>query len=330
MYPGGPPKRPYDVTAQTLPMLMGVDVVTVKDSFQASLKPVTQFAFDLDHPKPSGGFAATDVYSWKEVAKVWKSGKPIYRDMTTGDFYTSAGGGRKEIPAPRIGMYQSYNPSMDEGWTRWLFDDFGIASKPMVNADVQAGNLRQRFDTIVIPDQARGQIVNGHRAGTMPAEYVGGLGEKGAAALKDFVDQGGTLILLNHASDYATQDLGVKAKNVLNGVQTKDFYSPGSLLNVSLNTKSPLAYGMPANITLWSEQSPTWDAPEENVVARYPDSKVLASGWLLGEKYLTGKAALLDVPMGKGRVILFGMRPQYRGQSYQNFKLLFNALIYPK
>ena len=330
LYPGGPPKRPYDVTAQTLPMLMGVDVATVKDSFRATLKPVTTYSFDLDHPKPAGGFAASDVYSWKEVAKIWKSGKPIYRDTTTGDFYTAAGASRREIAAPRIGMYQSYNPSMDEGWTRWLLDDFGIAQTTLHNADIQSGNLKQRFDVIVIPDQQRQQIANGHRAGTMPPEYVGGLGEKGAAALKQFAEDGGTLILFNHASDYATQDLGVKAKNVLNGVQNRDFYSPGSLLNVSLNTKSPLAYGMPSEITLWSEQSPTWEAPDDVVVARYPAQHVLASGWLLGEKYLTGKAALLDVPTGKGRMILFGMRPQYRGQSYQNFKLFFNALIYSR
>jgi glutamine amidotransferase-like uncharacterized protein len=162
----------------------------------------------------------------------------------------------------------------------------------------------------------------------MPPEYCGGLGEKGAAALKEFVEQGGTLIFFNHASDYATQDLGVKARNVLRGVESKEFYSPGSILNVSLDTKSPLAYGMPQEITLWSEGSPTWEAPEAQVVARYPSKGVLASGWLLGEKYLTEKAALLDVPMGSGRVILFGMRPQYRAQSYQNFKLFFNALVY--
>ena len=187
--------------------------------------------------------------------------------------------------------------------------------------------MRARFDTIVIPDQAAQQIAQGYRAGAMPPEFCGGLGAKGTEALKDFAAQGGTVILFNHASDYATEVLGVKAKNVLRGVATKDFYSPGSLLNVSLDLTSPLAYGMPEKITLWSEQSPAWQEPEGHIVARYPSSGVLASGWLLGEKYLVNQAALVDANVGGGHVILFGMRPQYRGQSYQNFKLLFNALV---
>jgi hypothetical protein len=328
LYPGGPPKRPYDVTAQTLPLQMGVEVATIDQKFDATLKPATQFAFELNHPKAAGALAASDVYSWKDVTKIWKSGKPVYRDPASGDFFATAGEARKSVAAPRIGIYKSFVPSMDEGWTRWLLEDFGFGYANIENGDVQAGNLKQRFDAIVIPDQPRQQIAQGHRAGTMPPEYCGGLGEKGAAALKEFVEQGGTLIFFNHASDYATQDLGVKARNVLRGVESKEFYSPGSLLNVSLDTKSPLSYGMPAEITLWSEGSPTWEAPEGQVVARYPSKGVLASGWLLGEKYLTEKAALLDVPMGSGRVILFGMRPQYRGQSYQNFKLFFNALVY--
>ncbi len=326
LYPGGPPKRPYDVTAQTLPMQFGVDVVTVKDSFRASLKPASTYSFELDHAVP-GGMASTDVYSWKEVAKIWRSSKAVYRDAATGDFFAAAGNGRKEVKAPRIGLYMSYQASMDEGWTRWLFDDFGFAYTTLHDADVQAGNLRARFDTIVIPDQAAQQITQGYRPGAMPPEFCGGVGEKGAAALRDFAAQGGTIVFFNHASDYATDVLGVKAKNSLKGVATKDFYSPGSLLNVSLDLKSPLAYGMPERITLWSEQSPAWESAEGRVVARYPESGVLASGWLLGEKYLVQRAALLDVRVGQGHLILFGMRPQYRGQSYQNFKLLFNALV---
>jgi len=328
LYPGGPPKRPYDVTAQTLPMQMGVEVVTVKDSFRASLQPAAVFSFVLDHATAQGAMAATDVASWKGVAKIWNAGKMVYRDTASGDFFAAAGAGRKEVRAPRIGLYMSYQASMDEGWTRWLFDDFGIASTTLHDADIQAGGLRAKYDTIVIPDQAPQQIANGHRAGSMPPEYCGGIGAKGAEALKQFASDGGTILFFNHASEYATEMLGVKAKNVLRGVATKDFYSPGSLLNVALDTKSPLAYGMPEKITLWSEQSPAWEMPEgAQVVAKYPGQGILASGWLLGEKYLVNQAALLDAPVGKGHMILFGMRPQYRGQSYQNFKLLFNALV---
>jgi hypothetical protein len=327
-FPGGPPKRPYDVTAQTLPMLMGVAVETVKDRFEAPLTPAKDYAFKLDHALPSGALAASDVNSWREVAKIWKSGKSIYRDTTTGDFYPVSGAGRKEIAPLRVGMYKSYVENMDEGWTRLIFDDFGLPYTSLLNADVQAGNLRSRYDSIIIPDSPRGQVVQGHREGSMPQEFTGGLGAKGTAALKEFVQQGGTLILLNHAADYGSQDLGVKATNVVQGIAPKDFYSPGSLLNMTLDTRSPLAYGMPASLTLWSEQSPAWDAPAEYVVAKYPAKDVLASGWLLGEKYLTGKAALLDVPMGSGHIIMFGMRPQYRSQSYQNFKLFFNAMAY--
>jgi hypothetical protein len=327
-FPGGPPKQPYDVTAQTLPMLMGVDVATVTDRFEVPLSPAKDYSFNLDHALPTGALAASDVNSWREVAKTWKSGKSVYRDVATGDFYTTAGSGRKEIPPLRVGLYKSYLANIDEGWTRLIFDDFGFGYTSLLNADLQAGNLRARFDSIIVPDASQTQLFEGNREGSMPPEYTGGIGEKGTAALKEFVAKGGTLILLNHASDYGSKDLGVKAANVVSGVKAKDFYSPGSLLNMTVDIKSPLAYGMPQNATLWSEGSPAWDAPPEYVVARYPAKDVLASGWLLGEKYLAGKAALLDVPMGSGHVVMFGMRPQYRSQSYQNFKLFFNAMAY--
>ncbi len=107
---------------------------------------------------------------------------------------------------------------------------------------------------------------------------------------------------------------------------SSEFFAPGSLLNAQIDTRSPLAYGVPADITIWNEQSPAWDT-ELPVVARYPESNLLASGWLVGEKVIAGKAALIDAPMGSGHVVLFGMRPQYRAQSYLTFKLFFNAMV---
>ncbi len=328
LYPGGPPKRPYDVTAQTLPLLMGVAVDTIGQPFEARLAMAHDFPFRLDHSVPTGTLAASDVDSWKQVNAAWKAGRTVYRDTATGDFRFEAGGGFQQIPRPRIGLYQSWVPNMDEGWTRWMLEQFGFEYSRPHNADLQAGNLRERYDVLVFPDSRGNAMEDGFRPGTMPPEYMGGLGEKGVAAIKEFVNAGGTAIFFNHATDYALQHLGVDAKNVVSGVSNRDFYCPGSLLNMILDTHHPLAYGVPADVTLWSEGSPAWEAPASEVVAHYPASKVLASGWLLGEKYLVEKAALLDVPVGKGHIILFGMRPQYRAQSYQNFKLFFNALVY--
>lgn len=161
----------------------------------------------------------------------------------------------------------------------------------------------------------------------MPDEYTGGLGEEGAAALRDFASAGGTLVFLNRSSEYALRRLGIDARNVLAGVSNREFYSPGSLLNVKLDPRHPLGLGLPEEIAVWSEHSPAWETAE-TVVARYPENHLLASGWLLGESFLADRAALVDARLGAGRVVLFGMRPQYRAQSYQAFKLLFNALLY--
>jgi hypothetical protein len=328
LYPGGPPKRPYDVTAQTLPMLMGVRVDTVKDRFSARMAQSRQFSFGQEGAVPQGALAASNVDSWKEVNAAWKAGKPVARD-SAGHFYINraAGGDVKPLRKPRIALYRSHVPSMDEGWTRWLFDQFGFEYTRLYNKDVLAGDLRKRFDAIVFPDQGPGTLYRGYAPNTMPEEYAGGLGSKGEEMLKQFAAEGGTLIFLNDSTAYAVGHLGAKLKNSVGGVSSRQFYSPGSLLHVSLDPSHPLTWGLPKEITIWSEGSPAWeDAENAKVIARYPASNLLASGWLLGEKYLANKAALVEVPVGTGRMILFGMRPQYRAQSYQTFKLLFNAL----
>ena len=162
----------------------------------------------------------------------------------------------------------------------------------------------------------------------MPQEFTGGLGAKGAEALREFARAGGTLVFLNRASDYGDCDkLGMKAKNVVANVPAQEFYSPGSLLNVKLDLRDPLTRGLPESLAIWSEASPVWDVETEEAVAKYPANGVLASGWLLGEKRITGKTALIHTRYGAGNVLLFGMRPQYRAQSYLTFKLFFNALL---
>jgi hypothetical protein len=324
LYPGGPPQRPYDVTAQTLPLLMGVATDTVETPFSVASEPAKSFHFD--------GSASSDIDSWRAVNRAWSSGAHIWRDTASGEFFPQRPPQDRvvELARPRIGLYKSYVPAIDEGWTRWLLEDFGFTYQNVLNPGIEAGNLRQRFDVIVFPDQSATQIAGGFQAGTMPSEYTGGLSNKSASNLKAFAEQGGTLVFLNHSAGYAVEHLDLDPKNVVAGISNRDFYSPGSLLNVTLDTHDPLTYGVPGNIAIWSEDSPAWDIPshgKDRVVARYPDDHVLASGWLLGESYIKGRAALVEVPLGQGRAVLFGMRPQYRAQSYQAFKLFFNSLV---
>jgi hypothetical protein len=328
LYPGGPPKRPYDVTAQTLPMLMGVRVDTIEKPFDAPMQAATVFPVQIDKPRPPGVLPGSDLEAWRILGAAWQNSPGIFRDPASGDFYLLPPEGKnlKLIPKPRIGLYKSLMPNMDEGWTRWLFDKFGIPYVSVDNGDVFEG-LRRRTDVVIFPDQSPASIADGFRSGSMPPQYIGGLGN--GAALKDFVIQGGTLVFLNHSTDYAIEALGLKVKNVVKGLNNREFYSPGSILYSHLDPKHSMSLGLPETVHIWSEGSPAWDVPEGAgiVVARYPAKGVLASGWLLGEKYLAGKASVVDVPMGSGHVILFGMRPQYRAQSYQTFKLFFNALL---
>ena len=325
MYPGGPPRRPYDVTAQTLPLLMGVTVDTIDQPFTAALTRAEKFG------GPEQSMTAGNIDSWRTVNQAWASGKKVWRNTATGDFRLQAASGLRALKQPRVALYKSYIPSMDEGWTRWLLEQFGFPYTSVFNKDMQADDLHSRFDVIVFADQRSGAIHSGHRPGAMPEEFTGGVGEKGAEALKHFASQGGTLVFLNESTDYAIEHLGLDAKNVLQGLSNKEFYSPGSLLNVKVDTTHPLMFGLPKEIAIWSEGSPAFEVPKgsrDRAVATYTASNVLASGWLLGEKYLVNRPALLDVPLGSGHVILFGMRPQYRAQSYQAFKIFFNALVY--
>jgi hypothetical protein len=351
VYPGGPPQRPYDTTAETLPLLFGVDVKTVNDP---PAGPLEKDAFPFDAPAPAA-YSASDTDSWRTVGRLWKAQKTVWRNQETGDFSDSdRGAGWKELPPPRIALYRSYVPAMDEGWTRWLFDNFGFPYKNVSNADLQAGNLKQNFDVVVFPDQPPATITQGYRAGTMPPEYMGGLGDNGIEAVKRFASEGGTVLCLNHSTGFCIDSLGVSATNVLNnrivtaaGDESRatatrpadeehsgkgarkpegEFYSPGSLLNVKLNLQSPLTRGLPENIAIWSEQSPAF-ASTETAVASYPENGILASGWLLGANLIANKTAIVDARSGQGHIILFGMRPQYRAQSYQAFKLFFNSLV---
>jgi hypothetical protein len=153
--------------------------------------------------------------------------------------------------------------------------------------------------------------------------------------LRQFVQDGGTLVALNEASRFAIQALLLPVRNVLEGLPDEDFYAPGSIFRVGIDQAQPLAHGLASETAVWFESGPAFDvldSSEVKVVARYPDDPkdVLLSGWVRHPERVAGRAALVEVRVGKGRVILFGFRPQYRGQSLATYPLLFNSLQPPK
>ena len=293
-YQGGPPKRPYDVTAHTLPLLLGVRVVAAQDSLPIRLSaPVSA-------PPPE--FRATGL--------------------------TVPRGGR---PPVRIGLYRSYAAAMDEGWTRWVFDTWGIPYESLTDSIVRAGSLGARYDAVVLPSQEPRLLLDGLSPRRYPQRYAGGLGLAGVQALRDFVDGGGTLVTLNEASGFAIGALDLPVTDALAALSPREFYAPGSILRIRMEADHRLAEGMPSETIAWFESGPVFDVRDParaRVVARYPSAPndVLLSGWVLGPAQIAGKAALVEVRRGRGRVILFGFRPQYRGQSQATFPLLFNAL----
>jgi hypothetical protein len=212
-----------------------------------------------------------------------------------------------------------------------VFDNWKVPYVSLVDSTMRAGRLKERFDAIVLPDQSPHDLLEGLAPRRYPAPYAGGLGADGVQSLRQFVADGGTLIALNDASRFAIQSLLLPVRNVLEEVPDEEFYAPGSVFRITLDTTHAVAKGMPEETIAWFEGSPAFDvldSAQVRVIARYPDEpdQVLRSGWVLHPERVVGRAALVEVRQGAGRVILFGFRPQYRGQSLVTFPLLFNSL----
>jgi hypothetical protein len=234
----------------------------------------------------------------------------------------------------RIGLYQPWMPSMDEGWTRLVLEKFGFRYQTLHNADLRAGGLRERIDTLVIPSIEPKTLREGYAENETEPAYVGGLGAEGVDALREFLRDGGTLVCLADSTDYAIEELNLPVKDALKGLKTSEFYAPGSILHASRAAPSPLTQGMPREISVYFDRSHAFtidDAPRNQAQATIPLSYArrnpLESGWLLGPEKIEGKAALVEVSLGAGRVLLFGFPPQHRGQTHGTFRLLFNALL---
>jgi hypothetical protein len=302
----GEPDVPYDVAGWTLPLQMGVETMIITE---------------IAEPQNERGLEkVTDINTVRRTLAMKPTNEPFAKAKNP------------LAKTVKVGLYKSWTASMDEGWTRLVFDNFQIPYKSIYDADVRKGDLRTQFDAIILPSMSDRTIVEGFRKGSYPDEFTGGIGEAGAENLKKFVEAGGTLICFDDSCEMAIKRFGLPLKNSLDSVKRSDFYCPGSILQLEVDASAPLAKGLTKQTPAYFINSSAFELTDANaggrvkVVARYAEKNALMSGWLLGEKYLNSKIALAEISVGQGKVVAFAFRPQHRGQTWATFPFIFNAL----
>jgi hypothetical protein len=362
-----PIEPPYDVTAWSLGMLLGVNVEFVRTPHPSSLRLARingrprsegriagngdRFVFDYVGPDTTiavnrllkaGARVVFEHPSQVAVSGVSRDRmESLSQELALNVAATQPATNLTDAPdtvsltlrAPRLGLYTPWTGgNMDEGWTRWVLEQYEFPYTSLHNADFRRGGLRQNFDVIILPDQTPREIIDGYNAESIRPEYRGGIGEAGVDNLARFVSEGGTLITLGAATDLAIDRLPVPVRNIKRGLRRDQHYAPGTILRLQVDTSHPDGYGMAADSYGFYTNGPVL-APVEGftslrttVVARYPAVDVVASGWLRGEELTAGRAAVVSIEMNPGRVVLFGVRPQHRGQTHATFPLLFNAI----
>jgi hypothetical protein len=374
----GAPIRPYDMATDNLAEFMGVRVDPIATMVRGGTKVTEPIALAGGVGKGRNGYLLDGRAnaSFKAVNLLWNAGVDVRRvdsasagqgatarpgdwvvpgsapDQLIGTVARSTGVAfsaldRELAAAPvrrlRIALFQRYRGgNIDEGWTRWLLEDFGFPNTTVMDARIKAGNLVKDFDVIILPAD-RVATMTGEREsrpnpfpddGEPPAEFRSGFGTEGVTALEAFVKDGGQLVTLAEAGDLPITKFGLPVRNALAGVASTEFWSPGSTLRVRVVTADRYGYGMPETaLAAFLAGSQVYEvvpgARNHNVrrIVEFIDRDILESGWLVGEKLIASKATMVAVDHGKGSVVLIGFRAQHRAQTHGTFKLLFNTLV---
>ncbi|MEP7211563.1 MAG: M14 metallopeptidase family protein [Acidobacteriota bacterium] len=310
----GEAEVPYDVAGWTLPLQMGIDYDAVWDirGLERDLATLTRVTF---------------INQVRGALGLYQTGTPF-----KGVKYPLR-------TVPKIALYRGSTGSMDEGWTRLVFDTFAIGYRRLSDKDVRSGNFicEQKVSpgpgidctAVVLPSDSENAIVKGLSSERYPAEYSGGIGEEGIENLKKYVAGGGKLICFDSSCEMVIKRFGLPMRNVLGGLKRSEFYNPGSIVQLSVDRTSPLAAGLPEITPAYFANSSAYeisDTASVRSIAKYAVKDALLSGWMLGEKYLNGKTALAEATYGKGKIVLFAFRPQHRGQTFATFPFIFNSL----
>jgi hypothetical protein len=386
---GGPPTEPDEVVAWTFPYLFSVNTIAAEHPLEVKLKKVEKVtppagevigsgrgAYILGHESNASLIAVNRLM--KEGAKVsWAKKSFSVKGISypVGTIIVSSQGvaynkireiakelslkfiATDSLPAVqslhlkpiRIGLYRSWVANMDEGYTRWVLEQYEFPFENLYDADIKAGNLLKRCNVIILPsrpnarpmsglygeERSSGIILHGYAPGTVPPQYVGGITELGADNLRQFVQEGGTLVSLGTSCIFAINQFNLPVKDEVLGLEPKEFSCPGSQVKIVSDINHPVAYGMEESCAgyFWNNSvfdlEPVAEGTEQpKIITKYAENGLLMSGRLIGEKHMRGKAAIVEVPYGKGKIILHGFRVKFRGWTHSTFKLFFNSLYY--
>ena len=368
-YPGGPPKRPYDATAHSLPLKMGVTCHEIKQPFKLKTRPISQVSdqlsangHQLDSDAPAFAIRPESNAGSTLVNRLLFSQHAVFRAMSSLDcdgvtlrpgtwvvpssrtFHEALSGSKTSISVealwhrpseglklmrpPRIGLYASYVPCIEEGWTRFVFDQYGFEYTSIVDHDVREERLDTRFDCIIVPHQLVRQLYRGFSRAHYSSKFSGGLGDRGVAALRQFVERGGTIIAWDDAARFISRRLDLPVSNPLARLTHSEFFAPGSLLGIEVDTDHPIGFGMPEQAAALFMNGPAYRVEKGTVIASFSTESTLLSGWLIGQRRISGLSALTSIPLGLGKVVLFGFRPHFRAQARGTYKLLFNSVYH--
>jgi hypothetical protein len=250
----------------------------------------------------------------------------------------------------RVALWDRYGGSTASGWIRWLLERYEFPFEVVYPRTLDEPGLANRFDVLILPSEAV-PAADGVRADgpfvpdDAPDEFRVRAGaitwSRTVPRLKQFVEAGGTLILIGGAAPIAER-LGIGVANALVETQADGrqvplprdkHYVPGSVMRVAVDNTVPLGYGFERDVDVFFDASPVFrlePGASARRVAWYPNAAPMRSGWALGQRYMNGGAAVIDAPLGRGRVLVFGPEITYRAQPHGTFKFLFNAILYPK
>jgi hypothetical protein len=257
----------------------------------------------------------------------------------------------------RVGLWDQYGGSMPSGWTRWMLEQYEFPFERVFPKTLDAGNLNAKYDVLIFVDNGIPMRDNAGRGGgggfgggqpaadAVPAEFRDQLGRvtvaKTVPELKKFAENGGTILTIG-SSTAMGYHLGLPIRDALvervNGAERplppEKFYVPGSILEGQVDNTDPLAYGMDERSMIYFDHSPAFrlepGAALQGVkpVVWVNSPTPLRSGWAWGQQYLDQAVEVIEAPVGKGHVVLFGPEITWRAQPHATFKLLFNGIYF--